>query len=85
MKRTKKTKTTKKAKRQAEPKHARTRSQVARTHIAEGTRLYAIAGSPTKSQFVKVYGPQGPKMTWEQRAKASVDAKHFQEALKAKS
>jgi hypothetical protein len=24
-------------------------------------------------------------MTWEQRAKAGVDAKHFQEALKAKS
>jgi len=23
-------------------------------------------------------------MTWEQRAKAGVDAKHFQEALKAK-
>jgi hypothetical protein len=39
---------------------------------------------PTKAQFVKVYGPQGPKMTWEQRAKAGVDAKHFQETLKAK-
>jgi hypothetical protein len=38
-----------------------------------------------KAQFIKVYGPQGPKMTWEQRAKAGVDAKHFQEALRAKS
>jgi hypothetical protein len=37
------------------------------------------------SRVIKVYGPQGPKMTWEQRAKAGVDAKHFQEALKAKS
>jgi len=53
-------------------------------HIAEGTRLFALAGRPTKAQFVKVYGPQGPKMTWEQRAKAGVDAKHFQAALTAK-
>ena len=61
------------------------RSKAARGNIAEGTRLFALAGRPTKAQFVKVYGPQGPKMTWEQRAKAGVDAKHFQEALKAKS
>jgi hypothetical protein len=61
------------------------RSKAARAHIAEGTRLFALAGRPTKAQFVKVYGPQGPKMTWKQRAKAGVDAKHFQEALKAKS
>jgi hypothetical protein len=32
-----------------------------------------------------VYGPQGPKMTWEQRAKAGVDAKHFQSALAEKT
>jgi hypothetical protein len=38
-----------------------------------------------RRQFIKVYGPKGPKMTWDQRAKAGVDAKHFQEALKAKS
>jgi len=31
--------------------------------IAEGTRLFALAGRPTKAQFIKVYGPQGPKMT----------------------
>jgi hypothetical protein len=29
--------------------------------------------------------PQGPKMTWAQRTDAGVDAKHFQEALSAKS
>ena len=73
------------AKKLATPKQAQVRSKAARAHIAEGTRLFALAGRPTKAQFVKVYGPQGPKMTWEQRAKAGVDAKHFQEALKAKS
>jgi hypothetical protein len=62
-----------------------TRSKAARAHIAEGTRLFALAGRPTKAQFVKVYGPKGPTMTWVQRAKAGVDAKHFQEAHKAKS
>jgi hypothetical protein len=61
------------------------RSKAARAHIAEGTRLFALAGRPTKSQFIKVYGPKGPTMTWAERAKAGVDAKHFQEALKAKS
>jgi hypothetical protein len=73
------------AKKLAKPKHVLVRSKAARAHIAEGTRLFALAGRPTKAQFIRVYGPQGPKMTWEQRAKAGVDAKHFQEALKAKS
>jgi len=62
-----------------------TRSSSARAHIGEGTRLYALAGRPTKADFIKVYGPKGPAMTWAQRAKAGVDAKHFQEALRAKS
>jgi hypothetical protein len=62
-----------------------TRGKAARARIAEGTRLFALAGRPTKAQFVKVYGAKGPTMTWGQRAKAGVDAKHFQEALKAKS
>ena len=44
----------------------------------------ALGGRRTKAQFIKVYGPQGPKITREQRAKAGVDARHFQEALKAK-
>jgi hypothetical protein len=85
MKRKKKLKAAKKAKKQAHPKQAQTRSKAARAHIAEGTRLFALAGRPTKAQFVKVYEPKGPKMTWDQRAQAGVDAKHFQEALKAKS
>jgi hypothetical protein len=74
-----------KTKKQAAPKTTQVRSKTARAHIAEGTRLFALAGRPTKAQFIKVYGPNGPKMTWDQRAKAGVDAKHFQEALKAKS
>jgi hypothetical protein len=84
MKRTKKVKAVKQSKKQTQPKQAHTRSKAARAHIAEGARLFALAGRPTKAQFVKVYGPQGPKMTWEQRAKAGVDAKHFQAALAAK-
>ena len=62
-----------------------TSSKVARAHINEGIRLFALAGRPTKAQFVKVYGAKGPTMTWAERAKAGVDAKHFQEALRAKS
>ncbi len=83
---TMKGKTAKRAKKErktAKQAHA-VRSKTARAHIAEGTRLFALAGRSTKSQFIKVYGPQGPKMTWEQRAKAGVDAKHFQSALAAK-
>ena len=83
----KKGKAGKKAEKTARPKPKRPqlRSKAARAHIAEGTRLFALAGRPTKAQFVKVYGPKGPTMTWAQRAKAGVDAKHFQQALKAKS
>jgi hypothetical protein len=78
---TKKRNATKKIKKTAKPKLAQVRSKA----IAEGARLSALAGRPTKAQFVKVYGAKGPTMTWVQRANAGVDAKHFQEALKAKS
>jgi murein L,D-transpeptidase YcbB/YkuD len=84
MKSKKKLKAAKKARKPAAPKQAQTRSKASRAHIAEGTRLFALAGRPTKAQFVKVYGPKGPKMTWTQRAEAGVDAKHFQAALAAK-
>jgi hypothetical protein len=40
------------------------RSKTARSPIAEGARLYALAGRPTKADFIKVYGPKGPSMTW---------------------
>jgi hypothetical protein len=65
-------------------KQTQVRSKAARANIAEGTRLFALAGRPTKAQFTKVYGPKGPKMTWAERAAAGVDAKHFQAALTAK-
>jgi hypothetical protein len=82
----KKSKKPKAAKKATKPaKQTQVRSKTARSHIAEGTRLFALAGRPTKAQFVKVYGPKGPSMTWAQRAQAGVDARHFQEALKAKS
>jgi hypothetical protein len=61
-----------------------TRSKKARVNISEGTRLYALAGRPTKAEFIKVYGAKGPSVTWEQRAAAGVPAEKFQEALKAK-
>ena len=51
---------------------------------AKGVRLFAIAGRPGKEDFIKVYGPNGPKMTWEQRAEAGVPAEKFQAALAAK-
>jgi hypothetical protein len=41
--------------------------------------------SPDQAQFIKVYESKGPQMTWAERAKAGVDAKHLQEVLKAKS
>jgi len=74
----------KKAQKEPLPKRGAVRSKAARAHIAEGTRLFVLAGRPTKAQFVKVYGPNGPKMTWAQRAEAGVDAKHFQAALAGK-
>jgi hypothetical protein len=48
---------------------------------AEGIRLFTLAGRPSEEDFVKVYGPAGPKMTWEQRAKVGVPAEKFQAAL----
>jgi hypothetical protein len=51
---------------------------------ADGIRLFQLAGRPSQQDFAKVYGPSGPKMTWEQRAKAGVPAEKFQAALAAK-
>lgn len=76
-----KTKTTKGAKPQAPKKSSVTSAGKSR---AEGIRLFALAGRPSKQDFVKVYGENGPKMTWEQRAKAGVPAEKFQAALAAK-
>ena len=51
---------------------------------SEGIRLFKVAGRPTKEQFILVYGERGPRMTWDERAKAGVPAKQFQAALAAK-
>jgi hypothetical protein len=37
---------------------------------AEGLRLFALAGKPKKSDFIRVFGKKGPAWTWEARAKA---------------
>jgi uncharacterized protein YndB with AHSA1/START domain len=42
-----------------------------------------VLDSPDQGAIHKVVRPQGLKMTWAQRAKAGVDAKHFQAALAA--
>jgi len=63
---------------------AQTSAKSAGKSRAEGIRLFALAGRPSQQDFVKVYGPNGPKMTWEQRAKAGVPAEKFQAALAAK-
>jgi hypothetical protein len=51
---------------------------------SKGLRMFKLAGRPTTEQFVLVYGENGPKMTWDQRAAAGVPAKKFQAALAAK-
>jgi hypothetical protein len=58
---------------------------------SEGLRLYALAGRPTKSQFIRVFGKDGAKWTWQQRAKhaelasAEEAAKRFQSMLTVKA
>jgi hypothetical protein len=58
--------------------------QAAGSNRAEGIRLFKLAERPTKEEFVLVYGEAGPRMTWEQRAKAGIPAEKFQAALAAK-
>jgi hypothetical protein len=76
----KKTKIPKAMKAQA-PK---TSTKAAGKSRAEGIRLFTLAGRPSQQDFIKVYGPNGPKMTWEQRAEAGIPAEKFQAALAAK-
>jgi hypothetical protein len=72
-----KTKTAK----QLGPQSRKPSAKAAGKSRAEGIRLFTLAGRPSQQDFVKVYGPNGPKMTWEQRAKAGVPAEKFQDAL----
>ncbi len=57
---------------------------VASRNRSEGLRLFKLAGRPTKEQFILVYGENGPKMTWAERAAAGIPAKRFQAALAVK-
>ena len=77
----KNTKTTKAAK----PQTLKKSTAGAGKSRAEGIRLFALAGRPSKQDFIKVYGENGPKMTWDQRAEAGVPAARFQAALAAKN
>lgn len=76
----KKTKTPKAVKAQAR----KASTKAAGKSRAEGIRLFTLAGRPSQQDFVKVYGPNGPKMTWAQRSEAGVPAEKFQAALAAK-
>ncbi len=76
----KKTKITKAPK----PRASKPIAKAAGKSRAEGIRLFKLAGRPSKEDFVKVLWPAGPRMTWEQRAKAGVPAEKFQAALAAK-
>lgn len=59
-------------------------AKAAGANRAEGIRLFALAGRPSKQDFIKVYGPNGPRLTWAQRSEAGVPAEKFQAALAAK-
>jgi hypothetical protein len=84
MKKTKKSRTAPKTRRAKATKKIAPRQTSAGKARAEGIRLFKLAGRPTEEQFVLVYGERGPKMTWEERAKAGVPAAKFQAALAAK-
>ena len=66
------------------PQPPKTGMRAAGKSRAEGIRLFTLAGRPSQQDFVKVYGPSGPKMTWAQRSAAGVPAEKFQAALAAK-
>jgi hypothetical protein len=66
----------------AEPKARMTPAEVGAAR-KEGIRLFQLAGKPKPEDFVKVYGPTGPKLTWIQRAELGVSAEQFQKALKS--
>jgi len=75
-----------KAKARKNPKAAMTRTQPMPKNIvsqnrSEGLRLFKLAGRPTKEQFIRVYGENGPKMTWDQRAADVGVPEHFRDGF----
>jgi hypothetical protein len=73
-----------KAGKNAKPRVTSKGATAAGANRAEGIRLFQIAGRPSKQDFITVFGPLGPKLTWDQRAAAGVPANKFQVALAAK-
>ncbi len=67
----------------ATPKPASKPSTDAGKARSAGVQLFILAGRPSKADFVKVYGPKGPALTWDARAALGVDAANFQKALKS--
>jgi len=84
MKKTKKNRTTPKARKPKATKKTSLQQTSAGKARAEGSRLFKLAGRPTREQLIHVYGERGPVMTWEQQAAAGVPATKFRAALKAK-
>jgi hypothetical protein len=68
----------------SKPRASKPSTKVAGKSRAEGIHLFTLAGRPSKQDFIKVYGANGPKLTWAQRSKAGVPAEKFQAALAAK-
>jgi hypothetical protein len=71
-----------KAKAPAEKPAPKTPTEVG-ANRKEGLRLWVLAGKPKPADFIAVYGPKGPAMTWDQRAEKGIPADKFQEALAA--
>jgi len=81
MKKTKRSRMARKTRKAKVTKKAAPQRTAAGKARAEGLRLFKVAGRPTEEQFVLVYGENGPKMTWDQRAAAGIPAEKFQVAL----
>ena len=59
-----------------------TRSEAARANIKEGLKQHALAGRPTKTQLILVFGEKGYAMTWSQRTERfGITPENFQAAL----
>jgi hypothetical protein len=58
------------------------RSDAAKANIKEGLRLHQIAGRPTKTQLILVFGKAGYLLTWPKRTeKFGITPETFQAAL----
>jgi hypothetical protein len=59
------------------PRKARSSHKAARRQTsagkarAEGLRLFKLAGRPKREDFLAVFGDNGDRLTWQQRAKVA--------------